>query len=165
MVALVDGVPQTLSLKSILAEFIAHRKEVVKRRTIYDLRKAEEREHILLGLKKALDKIDRVIKSHSRLPKILRLPKLNSMKEFKFSDLQATAILEMKLAKLAGLERKAVEDELAEKQKFIAEMKDLISSPKKILKTIEDELKEIREKYADERRTKISQRWSQRNFR
>ena len=154
MVALVDGVPQTLSLKSILTEFIGHRKEVVKRRSVYDLRKAEEREHILLGLKKALDKIDRVI-TVIRGSKNSQIAKLNLMKEFKFSDLQATAILEMKLAKLAGLERKAVEDELAEKQKFIAEMKDLLSSPKKILKIIEGELKEIREKYADERRTKI----------
>ncbi len=154
MVALVDGVPQTLSLKSILAEFISHRKEVVSRRSAYDLRKAEEREHILLGLKKALDKIDRVI-TVIRASKNSQIAKLNLMKEFKFSDLQATAILEMKLAKLAGLERKAVEDELAEKQKFIAEMKDLLASPKKILKTIATELKEIREKYADERRTKI----------
>jgi DNA gyrase subunit A len=154
MVALVDGVPQTLSLKSILTEFIAHRKEVVKRRSAYDLRKAEEREHILLGLKKALDKIDRVI-TVIRASKNSQIAKVNLMKEFKFSDLQAAAILEMKLAKLAGLERKAVEDELAEKQKFIALMKDLLASPKKILKTIADELKEIREKYADERRTKI----------
>ncbi len=154
MVALVDGVPQTLSLKSILTEFIAHRKDVVKRRSIYDLRRAEEREHILLGLKKALDKIDKVI-STIRGSKNSQIAKVNLMKEFKFSDLQATAILEMKLAKLAGLERKAVEDELLEKQKFIAEMKDLLASPKKILKMIATELKEIREKYADERRTKI----------
>ncbi len=154
MVALVDGVPQTLSLKSILNEFIAHRKEVVKRRSQYDLKKAEEREHILLGLKKALDKIDRVIKV-IRGSKNSQVAKVNLMKEFKFTDLQATAILEMKLAKLAGLERQAVEDELKEKQKFIAEMKELLASPKKILKAIAGELKEIREKYADERRTKI----------
>lgn len=154
MVALVDGVPQTLSLKSILDEFIAHRKEVVKRRSMYDLRKAEEREHILLGLKKALDKIDRVI-TVIRGSKTSQIAKVNLMKEFKFSDLQATAILEMKLAKLAGLERKAVEDELAEKQKFIAEMKELLASPKKILKLIATELQDIRAKYADERRTKI----------
>ncbi len=154
IVALVDGVPQTLSLKSILVEFIGHRKEVVKRRSIYDLRRAEEREHILLGLKKALDKIDRVI-TIIRGSKNSELAKVNLIKEFKFSDLQATAILEMKLSKLAGLERQAVEDELKEKQKFIAEMKDLISSPKKILKIIANELKEIRDKYADERRTKI----------
>ncbi|MEK7471418.1 MAG: DNA gyrase subunit A [Patescibacteria group bacterium] len=154
MVALVDGVPQTLSLKSILSLFIEHRKEVVKRRSAYDLRRAQEREHILLGLKKALDKIDRVI-TVIRASKNSQIAKLNLMKEFKFSDLQATAILEMKLAKLAGLERKSVEDELIEKQKFIAEMKDLLSSPKKIQKIIALELKEVREKYVDERRTKI----------
>ncbi|MDP9249568.1 MAG: DNA gyrase subunit A [bacterium] len=154
MVALVDGVPQTLSLKSILDEFIKHRKEVVKKRSAYDLRRAEEREHILLGLKKALDKIDRVI-TVIRNSKNSAVAKENLIKEFKFSDLQAGAILEMKLAKLAGLERKAVEDELKEKQNFIAEMKDLLASPKKILKVISKELSEIKEKYADERRTKI----------
>ena len=154
IVALVDGVPQTLSLKSILEQFILHRKEVVKRRSVYDLRKAEEREHILLGLKKALDKIDRVI-TVIRGSKDTQIAKANLMKEFKFSDLQATAILEMKLAKLAGLERKAVEDELKAKKKFIAEMKELLTSPKKILKVINEELKEIRNKYTDERRTKI----------
>ncbi len=154
IVALVDGVPQTLSLKSILEQFILHRREVVKRRSTYDLHKAEEREHILLGLKKALDKIDRVI-SVIRASKNSQIAKSNLIKEFKFSDLQATAILEMKLAKLAGLERQAVEDELKEKQKFIADMKDLLASSKKILQTIAEELKEIREKYADERRTRI----------
>src|SRR5258708_5445945 len=154
IVALVDGVPETLSLKTILSEFILHRKEVVKRRTIYDLRRAEEREHILLGLKKALDKIDRVI-TVIRGSKDAALAKVNLMKEFKFSDLQAAAILEMKLQKLASLERKAVESELAEKQKFITAMKELLASPKKILSLISEELKEIREKYADERRTKI----------
>ncbi len=154
IVALVDGVPQTLSLKSILEQFVLHRKEIVKRRSAYDLQKAQEREHILLGLKKALDKIDRVI-TVIRGSKDSQIAKFNLIKEFKFSDLQAAAILEMKLAKLAGLERKAVEDELTERQKFIAEMKDLLASPKKILKTIAEELKEIRAKYADERRTKI----------
>jgi DNA gyrase subunit A len=154
IVALVDGVPQTLSLKSILSEFIAHRREVVKRRTAYDLRKAEEREHILLGLKKALDKIDKVI-TLIRGSRDSQNAKINLIKEFKFSDLQATAILEMKLVKLAGLERKAVENELEEKQKFIKEMKELLASSKKILNTISGELQEIREKYADERRTKI----------
>ncbi|MBI5139703.1 DNA gyrase subunit A [Candidatus Nomurabacteria bacterium] len=154
IVALVDGVPQTLSLKSLLSEFILHRREVVKRRSEYDLRKAEEREHILLGLKKALDKIDKVI-SVIRSSKNSGIAKVNLMKEFKFSDLQATAILEMKLAKLAGLERQAVEDELKEKQKFISEMKELLASPKKILGVISKELKDIREKYTDERRTKI----------
>ncbi|PIZ87291.1 DNA gyrase subunit A, partial [Candidatus Nomurabacteria bacterium CG_4_10_14_0_2_um_filter_30_12] len=154
VVALVDGVPQTLSLKSILALFIEHRKEVVKRRSEYDLRRAQEREHILLGLKKALDKIDRVI-TVIRGSKDSQIAKFNLMKEFKFSELQAIAILEMKLQKLAGLERKAVENELTEKQKFIEEIKALLASSKKILALISKELKEIREKYADERRTKI----------
>jgi len=154
IVALVDGVPQTLSLKSILEQFILHRKEIVKNGLDYDLCRAEEREHILLGLKKALDKIDRVI-TVIRGSKDSQVAKFNLMKEFKFSELQTIAILEMKLSKLAGLERKAVENELAEKQKFIAEMKDLLASPKKILKTIAGELAEIRTKYADERKTKI----------
>jgi len=154
IVALVDGVPQTLSLKSILTFFISHRKEVVKRRSEYDLRKAEEREHILLGLKKALDKIDRVI-TVIRGSKDGQIAKFNLMKEFKFSELQAVAILEMKLQKLAGLERKAVENELEEKQKFIKDTKDLLASPKKILGVISKELAEIGEKYKDERRTKI----------
>ncbi len=154
IVALVDGVPQTLSLKSILSLFISHRKEVVKRRGEYDLRKAKEREHILLGLKRALDKIDRVI-TVIRGSKDGQVAKFNLMKEFKFSELQTMAILEMKLQKLAGLERKAVEDELKERQKFIKETEDLLASPKKILSVISSELKEIREKYADERRTKI----------
>ena len=154
IVALVDGVPQTLSLKSILSEFIAHRKDVIKRRTQYDLRKAEEREHILLGLKKALDKIDRVI-TVIRGSKDTATAKINLMKEFKFSDLQATAILEMKLQKLAGLERKNVENELKEKQDFIKEMKDILANAKRILKIVSKELEEISEKYADDRRTKI----------
>jgi DNA gyrase subunit A len=154
IVALVDGVPETLSLKSILSEFISHRKEVVKRRSEYDLKKAEEREHILLGLKKALDKIDRVI-TVIRGSKDSATAKANLIKEFKFSDLQAAAILEIKLVKLAGLERKAVQDELDEKQKFIKEIKELLANPKKMLKVISSEMKEIRDKYADARRTKI----------
>lgn len=154
MVALVEGVPQTLSLKSILAEFIVHRQVVVKRRSEFDLRKAKEREHILLGLKKALDHIDRVI-SVIRASKDTATAKINLMKEFKFSDLQATAILEMKLQKLAGLERKNIENELKEKQLLIAELEDLLASPKKILKVVSTELSEIKEKYSDPRRTRV----------
>ncbi len=154
MLALVDGVPQTLSLKSMLNEFIKHREEIVRRRTTFDLNKAKDREHILLGLKKALDNIDKVI-STIRASKDSVIAKENLIKQFKFSDLQATAILEMRLQKLAGLERKAVEEELAEKKKLIAELEDLLASPKKIKKTIADELADIKEKYGDERRTKI----------
>ena len=154
IVALVDGVPQTLTLKGLLSEFVSHRVVVVRRRTEYDLRKAKEREHILLGLKKALDHIDRVI-SVIRASKDTATAKLNLMKEFKFSDLQATAILEMRLQKLAGLERKNVELELKEKQELIKELEALLASAKKMLGVISDELKEIREKYADARRTRI----------
>ncbi|KKT36756.1 MAG: gyrase subunit A protein [Parcubacteria group bacterium GW2011_GWA1_44_13] len=154
MVALVDGVPQTLSLKGVLSNFIGHRQVVVRRRTEYDLRKAEEREHILLGLKKALDHIDRVI-TLIRGSKDTATAHANLMKEFKFSDLQATAILEMKLQKLAGLERKNVELELKEKQDFIKECKDLLASPKKILAVVKKELGEMKEKYGDARRTKV----------
>jgi DNA gyrase subunit A len=154
MVALVDGVPETLSLKSILNAFIGHREVVVRRRTEFDLQKAKDREHILLGLKKALDHIDRVI-TIIRESKDAALAKVNLMKEFKFSDLQATAILEMRLQKLAGLERKAVELELKEKQELIAELEALLKSAKKIFAVIAKELEEVKEKYGDERKTKI----------
>ena len=154
MVALVDGVPETLSLKTILEEFVSHRINVIKRRTEFDLKKALEREHILLGLKKALDHIDQIIKlirGSKDTPEAHK--KLQT--EFKFSAIQATAILEMKLSRLAGLERKKVEDELKSVQDFIEQMKAILASPKKILSIIKDESKEIKEKYSDERRTRI----------
>jgi DNA gyrase subunit A len=154
VVALVDGIPQTLSLKSILVEFIAHRQIVVKRRTEFDLRKAEAREHILLGLKKALDHIDEIIKLIKK-SKDVDEARAQLMKVFKFSELQANAILEMRLQKLAGLERKKIEDELNAIQALIKELKDLLASPKKILAVIKNELQEIREKYGDDRRTKV----------
>jgi len=154
MVALVDGVPETLSLKSILTSFIAHREVVVRRRTAFDLKKAKDREHILFGLKKALDHIDRII-TLIRASKDAAVAKLNLIKEFRFSDIQADAILEMRLQKLAGLERKAVETELKEKQDLIAELESLLASTKKIFNVIVDELKEIKEKYADDRKTKV----------
>lgn len=154
LVALVNGVPQTLSLKGILTEFLAHRVEVVRRRAEFDLKKAEAREHILLGLKKALDHIDEIIKL-IRASKTVEDAKANLMKTFKFSDLQATAILEMRLQKLAGLERKKIEDELKEVQALIEELKSLLASPKKMLSVIKKELSDIQEKYGDERRTKV----------
>ncbi len=154
LVALVDGVPRTLSLKSMLEEFIIHRTIVVKRRTQFDLKKAEEREHILLGLKKALDHIDQIIKL-IRASKSVDDARTALIKEFKFSVLQANAILEMKLSKLAGLERQKVLDELEEVQELIASLKELLASGKNILALVKTELKEVREKYADERRTKV----------
>jgi len=122
---LVDGVPQTLSLKGILQEFIKHRKEVVRRRTEFDLRKAQEREHILLGLKKALDYIDEIIKI-IRASKDVPEAHVNLVKRFKFSDLQTQAILEMRLSRLANLERQKVMDELAQVQLLIAELSALL---------------------------------------
>ena len=154
MVALVDGVPQIMSLKGILEEFIAHRKDVVTRRTKFELRRAEERAHILEGLKKALDHIDKIIKTIKK-SKDTPTAHANLVKEFKFSDVQATAILEMKLQKLAGLERKNIEDELKEKKALIKELKAILADSKKVLKIIKDELALVKEKYGDERRTKI----------
>lgn len=154
MLALVDGTPQTLSLKDFISNFISHRQEVVKRRTQFDLNKAEARAHILEGLKKALDHIDEVIKI-IKSSKDTAEARTNLIKKFKFSEIQANAILDMKLQKLAGLERKKIEDELAELLKTIAFLKDLLASPKKMLKVIREELLEIKDKYGDERRTKI----------
>ena len=154
LVCLVDGVPQTLNLKSALEEFLKHRKVVVRRRTEFELRKAEDREHILLGLKKALDHIDEIIKL-IRKSKSVEEAHTELMKQFKFSPVQAQAILDMKLQRLAGLERKKIEDELKEVQEFIAELKEILASEKKMQKIIKDELLEIKAKYGDDRRTKV----------
>lgn len=154
MLALVEGVPEMLSLHGMLSHFIAHRREVVKLRTEHDLRKAEEREHILLGLSKALDHIDEVI---AIIKKSADVPSadLALRKKFGFTERQTAAILEMRLSKLAGLERKKIEDELAEVQALIEKLKDILSSPKKILAVVKKELEELAEKYGDDRRTKI----------
>lgn len=154
MVALVDGVPQTLSLKAILEEYVKHRTEVVRRRTEYDLKKAQDREHILLGLKKALDHIDKIIKL-IRAAKDVPTAHAALMKEFKFSAIQAQAILDMRLQKLAGLERKKIEDELKEVQALIKELESILKSKAKMMKIIKTELEEIADKYGDDRRTKI----------
>jgi len=154
MVALVDGVPQTLSLKAILQEYVKHREEVVKRRTQYDLDKARDREHILLGLKKALDHIGKII-SLIRGAKDVPTAHAELMKKFSFSEVQAQAILDMRLQKLAGLERKKIEDELKEVQALITELEAILKSTKKMRTLIKDELAAIAEKYGDDRRTKI----------
>lgn len=154
LVALVDGVPQTLSIKGVLDEFVIHRKNVIRRRCEYDLKKAEAREHILLGLKIALDNIDEVIRIIKK-SKDVPLARAALMKRFSFSELQANAILEMRLQKLAGLERKKIEDELKEVQALIAWLKGVLKSPKKMANLITNELKEIREKYGDDRRTRV----------
>ncbi len=155
MLALVDGVqPRVLSLKGLLEQYIGHRREVVTRRTKFELRQAKDRAHILEGLKKALDHIDAIIKT-IKASKTKEIAHTNLRKEFKFSSKQTTAILEMKLQTLAGLERKKIEDELEEKKKLIAILEDILKSPQKIMGIIKDEIGEIKEKYGDERRTKI----------
>lgn len=155
MIALAGGIqPETLSLKSILEYYIQHRQEVVTRRSQFELKKAKGREHILEGLKKALDYIDEVIKTIKKSATKEEAHR-NLVKKFDLSDLQTEAILAMKLQSLAGLERKKIEDELEEKKKIIAYLEDLLSHPGKILKVIKDELKEIKEKYSDPRRTKV----------
>ena len=155
MLALVGGIqPETLTLKSYLEEFLKMRVTVVERRTRYDLRVAEERAHILEGLKKALDHIDQIIatikKSRDR-----DAAHANLMQKFQLSDRQATAILEMRLQTLSGLERQKVEDELYEKKALIKELKAILGDPRLVLKVIKSELVEIREKYGDERRTRV----------
>ena len=157
VVALVDGVPQTLSLKALIEYFIAHRKEVVTRRTRFDFGKAKDREHILIGLAKALDHIDKIIALIKKSADV-DAARAALMKTFGFSQRQADAILEMRLAKLAGLERKKIEDELREVQKLIEVLEALLKSEKKLVETIVKELREISEKFGDERRTKIVKR-------
>jgi len=155
MLALVDGIePKILNLKTALEYFIEHRRVVVTRRTRFDLERAKERAHILEGLKKALDHIDAVINTIKKSA-TKEIAHENLMKRFKLSDKQSTAILEMRLQALAGLERKKIEDELKEKKKLIAELEDLLKNPKKILAVIKKELQELKEKYSDERRTRI----------
>ena len=154
MLALVDGVPQTLSLRGMLEYFVLHRREVVKKRTEFDLRQAEAREHILLGLSKALDHIDEVIETIRKADDV-PAASIALQKKFKFSELQAAAILEMRLSKLAGLERKKIEDELTEVQALIKHLKEILSSAKNILAVVKSELLELGEKYGDDRRTKI----------
>ncbi|NCT01881.1 DNA gyrase subunit A [Candidatus Parcubacteria bacterium] len=154
MVALVDGVPQTLSLKVILEEYIKHRSEVIRRRTQYDLNKAKDREHILLGLKKALDHIDQIIKL-IRAAKDVPTAHAALMKEFKFSAIQAQAILDMRLQKLAGLERKKIEDELTAVQKLIKELEAILKSKAKMMSIVKADLLEVASKFGDDRRTKI----------
>jgi len=156
MIALTDrGLqPHLLNLKQVLEYFVEHRVEVVTRRTEYDLRVAKDRAHILEGLKLALDNIDKVIAT-IRKSKTREEAHTALMQQFKLSELQAKAILEMRLQALAGLEREKIEDELKEKYKLIKYLEDLLASKTKLMEVIKNELAEIKEKYADERKTKV----------
>ena len=155
MLAIVDRIqPKILNLKMMLEYYLKHRQEVIRRRVQFELNKAKERAHILEGLSKALDHIDAVIKIIKQ-SKTKEIAHRELMKKFKLSDRQTTAILEMKLQTLAGLERKKIKDELEEKLKLITKLEAILKSQKKILKIIKDELLEIKSKYGDERRTKV----------
>jgi DNA gyrase subunit A len=155
MLALVDGIePQVLNLKNILEYYIKHRQEVIVRRTKFDLEKAKDRAHILEGLKKALDHIDAVIQT-IRKSETTEEAHASLMSKFKLSDKQATAILQMQLRALAGLERKKVEDELKEKYKLIEELETLLKSEKKIKGVIKDELTQLKDRYGNERKTTL----------
>ena len=154
VVALVDGTPQTLNLKTIIEEYLKHRYLVVKRRSEFELRQAKARLHILEGLKIAVENIDAVIRT-IRESKDQEEAKKNLMARFKLSDIQATAILDMQLRRLAALERQKIEDEYQMVKETIAYLEDLLAHPAKILTVVKDELTTLKQKYGDERRTKV----------
>lgn len=154
MLALVDNVPQTLNLRQMLLLFLRHRENVIRRRTIFDLKGDLMRAHILEGLKKALDFIDEVIKT-IRGTKPDEDPKLKLMEKFGFTDLQAQAILEMQLKKLSGLERQKLDEEYNDIENNIARLTDIITKPESMIGVLKTENKEIAEKYGDTRKTKI----------
>ncbi|PIS22135.1 DNA gyrase subunit A [candidate division WWE3 bacterium CG08_land_8_20_14_0_20_41_10] len=154
MVALLDGEPKLMTLKSILEEFVIHRQKVVVKRTIYLLKKAKEREHILLGLKIALDHLDEVIKL-IRASKDAETAKTGLMEKFELSEIQSQAILDLQLRKLAALERKKIEDELEEIVRTIKNYEAFLYSPQRILTKVREEITQLAEKYTDPRKTKI----------
>ncbi len=154
IVALVNGTPQTLNLKTILEEYLKHRYNVVKRRSEFELKQNKARLHILEGLKIAVDNIDAVIKT-IRASKDQDSAKKNLMEKFKLTDLQATAILDMQLRRLAALERQKIEDEYQMIKETIAYLENLLSHPIKILTVVKNELTKLKEKYADPRRTRV----------
>ena len=149
-----NGVPRTLGLKDIISKYIDYQKEIIIRRTRFDLNKAEKRVHILEGLKIALDNIDEVIKL-IRAAQSDEEAKAGLINRFNLSDVQATAILEMRLRRLTGLERSKIEDELNELLEKIKYYKEILASEARVLEIIKDELKEIKDKYGDDRRTDI----------
>ncbi len=155
MLALVDGLqPRVLNLKTALEQYVGHRKDVVRKRTEFDLAKAKDRAHVLEGLKIALDNLDAVIKT-IRASNDKDEAKANLIKKFKLSEIQAQAILDMRLQQLANLERRKIEDEYKEKLELIKELESILRSPKKIMSIIQGETKALKEKYGNGRRTQI----------
>jgi DNA gyrase subunit A len=154
-IALADGKqPRLLNLKEFIEIFIDHRREVITRRVTFERDKAKERAHILEGLKKALDNIDKVIETIKK-SQTKEIAKESLVKQFKLSEIQADAILQMRLQTLAGLERKKIEDELKEKLKFIAECEDILADKNRIDSILKEEILSIKDSYGDERRTTI----------
>jgi DNA gyrase subunit A len=154
LLAIDAGQPRILDLKSMLERFVAHRRDVVTRRTRFDLRQARAREHILLGLQIALDHIDEIIELIKKAGD-RETARLGLMERFALSELQAKAILEMQLQRLTGLERQKILDELAEVQKLIARLREILGSEKVLLEVVVGELMEVKELFGDERRTEI----------
>lgn len=154
MVGLLNNEPKLFTLKTLLEEFIKHRQEIVVKRTIYLLKKAREREHILIGLKIAVDNIDEVIKL-IRASKDTDTAKASLIKRFDLSEIQAQAILDMQLRRLAALERLKIEEELAQIRETIKQHLTLLASPKKIIEVVSSELLALKEKFGDERKTKV----------
>lgn len=155
MLALVNGRPRVLTLKEVLTHYLEHQIEVIRRRTQFDLNKAEARAHILEGLRIALDHLDEVI-SLIRNSKTTEIARNGLMERFKLSEKQAQAILDMRLQRLTGLEREKIEQEYAELLETIKELKAILASEEKVLEIIREELIEIKDKYSDERRTEIT---------
>jgi DNA gyrase subunit A len=155
MLALVNGTPKVLNLKEMLYYYLEHQKDIVVRRTRYDLRKAEERLHIVEGLKIAIDHIDEVIRIIRQSPNVEK-SKENLMTRFAFSEKQAQAIVDMKLGKLSGLEREKLEEEYEGLVKRIAYLRNVLADERLVLKIIEEELNEVKTKYQDDRRSQIS---------
>lgn len=154
MLALVNGIPKVLNLQQMMQHFLDHRMDVLIRRTKFDLDAAERRAHILEGYIIALDNIDAVIETIKK-SKDVETAKVNLMKKFKLTEVQAKAILDMRLQRLTGLERKKIEDEYKETIKLIERLKGILDSEKKRKQIIKEELLVLKEKYADERRTEI----------
>jgi len=155
MLALVGGRPKVLPMKEILHHYLEYRREIIVRRTKYELARAEARAHILEGLKIALDHLDKVIKT-IRESKDTDTARLRLIDNFQLSRIQAQAILDMRLQQLTGLERKKIEDEYEELLKTIARLKGILADPRKVLAIVKEELVALKEKYGDERRTKIT---------
>ncbi len=153
-IALVNGKPKLLNLKDIISNFVEHRKEVVERRTRYDLKKAEERMHIVEGLLKALDIIDEII-NVIRASKTVQIAKDTMVERWQFTDIQAGAIVEMRLRQLTGLEREKLQDEHDKLGEFIDECKKILSDINELMLVVKNELLAIKEKYGDERRSEI----------